>query len=88
MLPSKAVVGKVFVTKYALTEGIIELEVEFRPEFPQMVVSVGNHHRCFHGEGKEWHRDRTQAVLRAEEMRKAKLVSIAKQAKRLQAKVF
>jgi hypothetical protein len=72
---------KVFVTKYALTQGILEVEVEGEPTVGDMVVSIpkpGNYRDCFHGEGKDWHRTLDAARERAEKMRLAKVASLKK----------
>lgn len=77
---------KFYVTKYALTTGIIEVEgrkcdsdmIEYTPK--------GSSYRLYaHKEGRDWHRTREAAVQRAETMRRAKLASIEKQVKRLKA---
>lgn len=65
---------KVWVTKYALTSGIAEVEVEEpREATPNMVCTPAPNRQCFHG--VDWHRTRAQAVVKAESMRLAKLVS-------------
>lgn len=72
---------KVFVTKYALTEGILEHEADLSKNEPSMCVVVGRPGQLgqyFHGEGKEWHRTRDLALVRAEEMRQAKVKSLKK----------
>jgi hypothetical protein len=62
---------QVFITKYALTKGILEFDdAEESGGSTQMISipSLGwNGH--FYGEGKEWHRDKESAIARAEEMR-------------------
>lgn len=64
----------VWITKYALSEGIKELEVTQSDEFPDMVCGkVLN--KSYHGEGKDWHRTHASAVSRAEEMRKKRLAA-------------
>ena len=45
----------VYVTKYALTRGILRMQVRLCGEqFPGMVDAGGM--RCYHGEGRDWHR--------------------------------
>lgn len=48
-----------YITKYALTQGIFEREVEdcFNIS-PVMVVDTKNHHNTYHRD--EWHREETQ----------------------------
>lgn len=68
---------KVYVTKYALTKGIEEVEVE-ETHTPTMVATKGPYSQCFHGEGKDWHRQKWQAVARANQMRNKKIESLKK----------
>lgn len=77
---------KVFVTKYALTQGIKEVEVEDcgngMVRTPGFLSNGGG--RCFHGEGREWHRTKEAAVERAEKMRVDKIKSLQKSIKKIQ----
>lgn len=75
---------KIWNSKYALTEGLIEQEGE---EVGDSMVHVGSL-QYLHGEGKEWHRTRESAAARAEVMRKAKIASVRKQLARLEAMRF
>jgi hypothetical protein len=75
---------KIWNSKYALTEGLIEQDGE---EAGNSMVEVGPM-QYLHGEGKEWHRTREAAVARAEAMRKAKIASVRKQLARLEALRF
>lgn len=75
---------KIWNSKYALTEGLIEQEGE---EVGDSMVQVGSL-QYLHGEGKEWHRTRESAAARAEVMRKAKIASVRKQLARLEAMRF
>lgn len=80
---------KFFVTKYALTKGILMLEI-VAGDYPYkgMVCGVlagsGFGTSYFHGEGNEWHQTLGCAVHRAENMRKAKLISMRKQIAKLE----
>jgi hypothetical protein len=77
---------KLFITKYALTEGIQEFEGEITDTSLSMVmVPAGNRRlsQFFHGEGREWHRTRESAVARALVMRQNKIVSLNKKIKKL-----
>lgn len=75
---------KIWNSKYALTEGLIEQDGE---EVGDSMVKVGSL-QYLHGEGKEWHRTRESAAARAELMRKAKIASVRKQLARLEALRF
>ena len=82
---------KVYVTKYALSDGIQEYEdwVVCGDISNDMIqVKSGGSILRFHGEGRDWHRTREGAVKRAEEMRLAKIASLRKQAERLEKKRF
>jgi len=74
---------KFYVTKYALTSGIEEVEAnEPSPTSPKF-LSIGGFHSAW-GEGKQWHRDLESAVKRAEEMRGDKIASLKKAIARLE----
>ena len=75
---------KIWNTKYALSEGVIEQEGE---EVSDSMVKVGPL-MYLHGEGREWHRTPESAAARAEAMRKAKIASVRKQLARLEALRF
>jgi len=75
---------KIWNSKYALTKGLLEQEAK---EAGESMVKVGPW-QYLHGEGREWHRTREQAVSRAEMMRKKKIVSVSKQLERLNALRF
>lgn len=79
---------KVYVTKYALTKGILELEVESCEHTYQSGAVNGQGMVSykgwgmtvyFHGEDRDWHRTFEGAVKKANEMRTAKLKSLDKQ---------
>lgn len=72
---------KVYITKYALTKGILEAEAEFCTGTG--MINVGRH-GYYHGEGKEWHRTREVAVKRAEIMRTNKIESLQKSIAKLE----
>ena len=77
---------KVWVTKYALTQGIFEEEVTFGSGTTEMVVTnhdngCGNY---YHGKGREWHETKASAVAKADEMRKAKIASMKKKIMKLE----
>ena len=76
---------KVWITKYALTEGITQLEAE-PTSFPAM-IKISAHEYC-HGEGKEWHRTEADAIACAEIMRLAKIASLEKQIAKYRAMTF
>lgn len=81
---------KIWISQYALSEGVIEIEGETiasgRGTETSMVRLVSG--RYVYGEGKNWHRTREGAVARAEEMRKRKISSLRKQLELLEAMCF
>jgi len=75
--------AKVWVTRYALTDGIKEMEGEIHDD------------GYFHPDGywsyipkKQWHHTKAEAIASAEEMRIAKLKSLDKQIKKISALKF
>ena len=79
---------KAYITKYALTEGILQMEVEQDERFPNMVCYRENYTRYIHGEGHNWHRTIESARDRAEVMRAKKIASIKKQIAKLESLKF
>lgn len=77
-----------WVTKYALTEGILKMQVEdcFNTS-PEMVKKANGQHSQ-HFFGKDWHRSHEAAIERAKAMQAAKLKSIDKQRARIAALKF
>ncbi len=72
---------RVWITKYALTDGIREVIAEIDGD---MASVRGNMFiQCFHGEGKEWHRTLEGAHRKAQQMREAKMISLGKQISKL-----
>ena len=72
---------KVFITKYALTVGIQEAEVEHSNCPGEVVKRERFGTTSFHA--KEWYMDMNEAKVRAEVMRTAKINSLEKSIKKL-----
>lgn len=81
---------KVWITKYALTQGILEVEGIVCGPKSQMVKIFrdGRHMELFHTEWKEWHRTEEGAKLKAEEMAVKKIESLNKQILKIQKLTF
>lgn len=80
---------KVWITKYALTQGIFEIEAEeCGMGFPGMIQTKEEHPSYYHEEGKDWHRNKESAVKRAEEMRQKKISSLRKKLEKLEKMKF
>ena len=82
---------KVWITKYALTDGIEEIDSNQVKEFE--ITDMG--YLYFRRNGKysytmaiysqkDWHRTKESAIKKAEEMRQNKIVSLKKQIKKLE----
>lgn len=76
---------KAWITKFALTKGIIEKEVENCGE--GMVKESENHFPTYY-HGTDWHTDKQCAIAKAEEMRKEKIASLKKQIEKLEKMKF
>lgn len=75
---------KVWISKYALSKGLFELEVEIHDN----MASGKAWSDCYHGEGREWHRTYESAAAKAEQMRLKKIESLKKQIEKLEQKRF
>ena len=74
---------KVWITKYALTDGIIEAEGE--PYWLEWVsASWDNGYRCNDFKQGEWFDTKERAIQKAEEMRKKKIESLKNQIEKLE----
>jgi len=81
----------VWITKYSLTQGIIESEAEqcldTCPSGSMILRKTpGNYNEFYHR--PDWQQTREAAVARAEVMRKKKLASLRKQISKLEALSF
>lgn len=73
---------KVFITKYALTTGIIEKEVEINKLYPRMVTVFEDRWRATFVK-PYWHETKEEAINHCEELRVKKLQSLDKQIKKI-----
>ena len=78
---------KVWITKYALTRGIFEMEVKSQSKDGTAVYGKA-WDDCYRGEGKEWHRTKESAIQKTEEMRQKKIDSLKKQIEKLERMKF
>jgi len=69
---------KVWIAKYALTQGIFEIEATLCAEIStKMIREVGcKYSTLYHG--NDWHETREAAIAQAEVMRKKKIASVKK----------
>ena len=76
----------VWITKYALTQGIFEIDATVCSDISNdMIQEIRDRHPAtYHGEGKEWHRTKESAIKKAEEMKDTKIKSVKKQLAKLE----
>ena len=80
---------KAWVTRYALTDGVLTGEAEVSEQSPDMIRFFwGNPEGMFYVHGNDWHRAEEAAIKRAEEMRTRKIASLRKQITKLEAMTF
>lgn len=80
---------KVFVTKYALSKGITENEVfEFLHGQNAHVREREGSSKVMFVSSRDWTRDKSEAISRAEELRIKKIQALNRQIKKLSAKKF
>lgn len=76
---------KIYITKYALTQGILEKDAKI-VEPGMVVVNDGVASSYYHGD--DWHETLDDAKERAEQMRRKKVESLKKQLARVEALTF
>jgi hypothetical protein len=78
---------KVWITKYALTSGIFEVDAETCTS-PSLIAvrKPGELTAYFHN--NDWHKSKEDAIARAEEMRAKKIASLRKSIAKLEAMSF
>lgn len=74
---------RVWITKYALTDGIMEVEATLSERNAGSIHYRSNGFLCF-AHGKDWYTTERDAFNRAEEMRQKKIASLKKQIKKLE----
>lgn len=73
---------KVYITKYALTSGVVEMEVKLASGDPTMVTGFESFLDCFHK--PDWHETKEEANARVQVMLDAKIKSVKKQLAKLE----
>jgi hypothetical protein len=76
-----------WISKYALTRGLYEVTVTQSVNDSTTIHVVGAREMYF-DEGKNWHRTRDEAVLRARDLRDAKIDCLKKQIAKLNRLTF
>lgn len=80
----------VYISKYALSKGIFEMEAEVcESTSPDMIVGVGqNKYTFYHGKGKNWHLTTADAIAAAKKKRDNKINSLKEQISKLEQLTF
>jgi hypothetical protein len=77
---------KAWITKHALTQGIFCVDAEICHDISDKMISVkskeGFWDQTIHK--PDWHENKDEAIAKAEDMRKKKIVSLKKQIKKLE----
>lgn len=76
----------VWITKYALTQGIFEVDARRCDSADQMIEVPGSFSAYYHK--PYWHESREEAVSHAKQMRDKKVASIEKKLKKLREMEF
>lgn len=77
--------GPYYITKYALTEGILKVQGEISGDLLSWRRPGAHRDEYAHGDGKNWHRTEEGARKKAEEMRKRRVGALLKGAAKLEA---
>jgi len=75
---------KAYVTKYALTQGIMVVESEMVEDSGETMIRFGNQSFPTYAHGNDWYLSEEAARARVEEMRQRKLAALRKQVVRLE----
>jgi hypothetical protein len=78
---------KAYVSKYALSQGITEVEAETSERFPDMITWKKNGYTCYVHKG-DWHLTKAEAIQHAEILREKKIKSLQKQILKLETLQF
>lgn len=79
---------KIFISKYALSRGVFEVEADVDGNGFAVVRKPGSFSEYYHGEGRDWCRTREQAFQVAEAMRVKKIASLKQQISKLKMLTF
>lgn len=74
---------KIYITKYALTTGIKEIDIENRSVTNDTIYFCNNSNYYQHYRGNDWHTTLESAILRAKDMKKRKIKSLEKTLERI-----
>lgn len=75
---------KVWITKYALTKGIIEADAKLTSSNSVSIMELNTDLKMHWFYKGDWHSDKESAIKKAEEMRQKKIESLKKQIQKLE----
>lgn len=73
---------RVWISKYALTYGVQEIDATISERFPDMIKETNNGLSIYHG--TEWHLTKEEAIKKAEEMRTKRIESLKNEIAKLE----
>ena len=79
---------RVWITKYALSDGILVVDGTVHHSTSSTMLTWGGEFNSRYAHGNEWHRTQEAAIARAEEMRKAKIASLRRRIEKMEALQF
>lgn len=80
---------KAWITKYALTQGIYEIDAEICTNTStDMIQDINNKYIYYHGEGRQWHSTKEAAIIKATQMRDRKVKALHTQLNKLNKLTF
>jgi hypothetical protein len=84
---------KVWITKYALTTGISEIDAEICTDISTDMIKevrkdLNNYSAYYHGNGRQWHETLEGAKAKAEEMRVKQIKTLEKKIAKLEKMKF
>lgn len=75
---------KVFITKLALTKGIVELEAKPCIDVSEYMIETRSNGYSVYYHKKDWYLTKEEAIKKANKMRDRKIVSLKKQIEKLE----
>lgn len=79
---------KVWITKYALTTGIFEIEADLCDSIGMIKQRNAQWNTYYHGEGRDWHYSKESAIKRALKLRDNKISSLTLKIEKLNKLTF
>lgn len=79
---------RAWVTKYALSDGILVVDGTVHHSISSTMLTWGGEFTSLSAHGNDWHRTQEAAITRAEEMRKANIEYLRKRIAKMEALQF